>query len=441
MGAEEGQRGIGDRVEVGARPDGRARGAGAGRRHGRGRSGDRRAPRPRRASRSAQAPAQTSVSARSGGRRPGGRRPCRRAIALDRAAEVHRAAGGSQVLGVGSGDARRSRRSRCTASAAPATPTAWGSISAISSAPRRRRPGTPLACPRRSSSSRRPSSACRVATTSLPVRRAGDPALVAVLVELARPGDAEPRLERPGLVVDARVDDAARVAGLVGGDRRLALEHGDPEAVVAQGQLARDREADDPGADDDEVAFAGRSALGMHAARLAAWRCRSSRRSTPARALPQAAAHRRRLGLRAQVRRLPGARLRRRRRALPAVADRPAPGPLFPRARVSRGPLRDRRRAADPRRRRARDLRRAPEPPPPGRVASADARRGDAGAVPRLRPARGRRRERRSRARSSERRAALEELLGGLRRPGSVELTPLVDDPPRPSHGSRPARG
>ena len=44
----------------------------------------------------------------------------------------------------------------------------------------------------------------------------------------------------------------------MGGDRRLALEYGDPEAVVAPGELARDREADDPGADDDEVRFAGR---------------------------------------------------------------------------------------------------------------------------------------------------------------------------------------
>ena len=37
---------------------------------------------------------------------------------------------------------------------------------------------------------------------------------------------------------------------------RLALEHRDPQPVVAQRELAGDREADDPGADDDDVAFA-----------------------------------------------------------------------------------------------------------------------------------------------------------------------------------------
>ena len=39
---------------------------------------------------------------------------------------------------------------------------------------------------------------------------------------------------------------------------RLALEHDDPQAVVAQRQLARRGEADDPGADDDDVALAWR---------------------------------------------------------------------------------------------------------------------------------------------------------------------------------------
>ena len=48
----------------------------------------------------------------------------------------------------------------------------------------------------------------------------------------------------------------------MGGDPRLALEHRDPEPVVAQRQLAGDGEADDPGADDDEVAFAGRLGAG-----------------------------------------------------------------------------------------------------------------------------------------------------------------------------------
>ena len=38
----------------------------------------------------------------------------------------------------------------------------------------------------------------------------------------------------------------------------LALEHRDPRAVVAPPELARDREPDDAGPDDDDVALAGR---------------------------------------------------------------------------------------------------------------------------------------------------------------------------------------
>ena len=53
------------------------------------------------------------------------------------------------------------------------------------------------------------------------------------------------------------------MAGLVGGDPRLALEHRDPQPVVAQRQLARDGEADDPGADDDDVALAEVAAASM----------------------------------------------------------------------------------------------------------------------------------------------------------------------------------
>ena len=49
------------------------------------------------------------------------------------------------------------------------------------------------------------------------------------------------------------------------GDRRLALEHRDLEAVVAQRELARRREADDPGADHGDVAFAGGWSASRHA--------------------------------------------------------------------------------------------------------------------------------------------------------------------------------
>jgi ATP-dependent DNA ligase len=54
------------------------------------------------------------------------------------------------------------------------------------------------------------------------------------------------------------------VAGLVGRDRWLALEHRDPEPVVAQRELAGHGEPDDPGADDDDVALA-RGLRGVHA--------------------------------------------------------------------------------------------------------------------------------------------------------------------------------
>ena len=63
-----------------------------------------------------------------------------------------------------------------------------------------------------------------------------------------------------------------------------------------------------------------------------------------ARALARQPARRRGLGLRAQVRRLPRGRLRRRRRDLPAVAQRQAAEPLLPRAAVPARALRARRR-------------------------------------------------------------------------------------------------
>ena len=77
--------------------------------------------------------------------------------------------------------------------------------------------------------------------------------LVAVLVERLAALGAELGLQRPGRVVDARVDDAGVVAGLVGGDVGLALEHEDARVGVAPQQLAGGREAEDAGADDDDV--------------------------------------------------------------------------------------------------------------------------------------------------------------------------------------------
>ena len=88
----------------------------------------------------------------------------------------------------------------------------------------------------------------------LAVAARDDPPLVAVRVKLARPLHAQARLQGAGLVVDACVDDPARVTGLVPRDPGLALEDRDRGTVVAPRELAGDGEADDAGADDHEVA-------------------------------------------------------------------------------------------------------------------------------------------------------------------------------------------
>ena len=97
----------------------------------------------------------------------------------------------------------------------------------------------------------------------------GDAARLAVGVQLARAGDAQARLERARLVVDAGVDDAAVVARLVEADDGLALQHAEAAAGVAGEELARDRHADDAPADDDEVALLGRGTRGTRRARRA----------------------------------------------------------------------------------------------------------------------------------------------------------------------------
>src|SRR5262249_42792205 len=100
----------------------------------------------------------------------------------------------------------------------------------------------------------------------------------------------------------------------------------------------------------------------------------------------------RRLALRAEVGRLPRARVPRPRSLLRAEPRPPSARPVFPRAGGGVPPqppaaLRGRRRDRDRDRPRPR-LRRAPAPAPPGGVARAEARRRDAGVVRRLRPAR-----------------------------------------------------
>src|ERR671935_2277875 len=63
-----------------------------------------------------------------------------------------------------------------------------------------------------------------------------DVVALAERVELRRAVDAQPRLERPRRVVDAGVDDAAVVAGLVRAELGLAVDHGEAEARVAPQQ-------------------------------------------------------------------------------------------------------------------------------------------------------------------------------------------------------------
>ena len=102
----------------------------------------------------------------------------------------------------------------------------------------------------------RPSSERSSATIDLAAALVGDAVLVAEVVQPADALDAQPRLQRAGLVVDAGVGDAGVRAGLVHADAVLALEHDDPGVRVAALELARGRQADDAGADDREVAVA-----------------------------------------------------------------------------------------------------------------------------------------------------------------------------------------
>ena len=134
-----------------------------------------------------------------------------------------------------------------------ATPTAWGSISGISAAERRRRPGTPFSMPRRSSSSSGPSSLSSRAMMSLPQRSYGHVIRVAVGVEGVSALGAELGLETSRLVVDAGVDDAGVVARLVGGDLVFSFEDEDARVRRAVQQFAGRGEAEDAPADDDYI--------------------------------------------------------------------------------------------------------------------------------------------------------------------------------------------
>ena len=134
-----------------------------------------------------------------------------------------------------------------------AMPVACGSTSRSPSASRRRMPGTPLACARRSSSSRAGSSSGRSATMSLPRRRTVDAARFAVGDHPRGAVDAQARLQRSRRVVDAAVDDAAVVRALVRGRRRLALDDEHALRWAPREQLTGDGEPEDAGADDEGV--------------------------------------------------------------------------------------------------------------------------------------------------------------------------------------------
>src|SRR5436309_15223536 len=75
----------------------------------------------------------------------------------------------------------------------------------------------------------------------------------AVVVHRARPFHAEARLQRSWLVVDAGVDHAGAVAGLVCGQLALALEHAYAAPAAAREQLARHGEPENAPADDGDV--------------------------------------------------------------------------------------------------------------------------------------------------------------------------------------------
>ena len=179
----------------------------------------------------------------------------------------------------------------------------------------------------------------------LPVAPGLDPALGAVDVEGGGALDAEARLQRARPVVDAGVDDPARVAALVAGRPRLPLQHRDPRpGVPAQSARAVARPTIPAPTTAKSQLAGGRTAfIGLTVLRtrerLIEW---AHGGRAPIETTDQAAA-----GavaeddaggggarLRAEVRRLPGHRLRRRRRGLRAVARGQAAPQVLPRARI-----------------------------------------------------------------------------------------------------------
>ena len=130
----------------------------------------------------------------------------------------------------------------------------------------------------------RESSSASVATHELAARLVGDPVFVAESLGGLGATPAEVGLEAAGLVVDAGVDDAAVVPGLVAGEARLLLdqEHGGTRPDAAE--LERRRQPHDPAADDAEIVDHGAAsvAVAASAARGSTRATRPSRNSTSA---------------------------------------------------------------------------------------------------------------------------------------------------------------
>ena len=84
----------------------------------------------------------------------------------------------------------------------------------------------------------------------------GKVALGAVLLQQLPPARAELGLQAAGAVVEAGVDDAGVVAGLVGGEPILLLEDHHAHSWSAQGDLASDGQADDAASDDADALLA-----------------------------------------------------------------------------------------------------------------------------------------------------------------------------------------
>ena len=80
-----------------------------------------------------------------------------------------------------------------------------------------------------------------------------DPSLLGIPLESLLPVDAETCLERPRCVVDAGVEDARVVAGLMRPRRRLLLEHDEAEPGSLDEERAGGCQADDPCADHGHV--------------------------------------------------------------------------------------------------------------------------------------------------------------------------------------------